>query len=272
MLKNIYLEIIPPFFQKKIKNLLFKKRGYFSGPYPHWQAARDQAKGYDAPEVLETVKGSYLQAKKNPNLFIRDGMIFTQPQYAYPVLAMLLKVALENHHQLSVLDFGGGLGSSYYAFKHFCASINPLLWHVVEQPHFVDCGKKFFTSSELHFYQNINDITDKPQVILLSAVLQYIENPYELLQQLLQLNVPYLILDRIWFTANKPQDLLLVEHVDKNIYNSSYPCWLFNQTNIIQALSTKYNIIDEYPALEGTFTVNQFKIASKGLLLKRKST
>ena len=57
-------------------------------------------------------------------------------------------------------------------------------WSVVEQPHVVACGRDEFSTDTLRFYETIKKcFSDQPvNVILFSSVLQYVENPYELLR------------------------------------------------------------------------------------------
>ncbi|MDV3001980.1 MAG: hypothetical protein N5P05_003586 [Chroococcopsis gigantea SAG 12.99] len=77
------------------------------------------AEGYDKDIILETVKNSLLQVKEGQAIYERDSVLFDKIEYSFPVLTMLLKVALENDSKLSVLDFGGSLGSHYFQYRNF---------------------------------------------------------------------------------------------------------------------------------------------------------
>lgn len=270
-LKQFFQAVTPPFIQTQMKNIFLKKKGYFSGPYSSWAQAQLFASGYDDKMVLETVKQSTMQAKNNRGLFVRDGVVFAQPQYSYPLLAGMLKVAIEKESKFSILDFGGGLGTSYYAFRNFCPPNIAIDWYIVEQRGFVECGNALFKDNELSFYTHVKDIPIQPDIVLVSGALQYVEQPYQLLECLFSVGADYFILDRTWVSYLEVDDRILVEHVPQHIYKSSYPSWLFNHTKLLNTLSKNYESIFEFEAIEGKFLSNGFEIASKGAFMKRRS-
>ena len=81
--------------------------------------------------------------------FERDGVVFDQPDYNFPLLACLLRVATESGNRLRVLDFGGSLGSTYFQCRPFLGGVSELRWTVVEQPQFVECGRREFEDGEV---------------------------------------------------------------------------------------------------------------------------
>lgn len=263
-MKDFFKAVTPPIIQSQLKELFCKNLGYFSGPYSSWHHALSHAKGYQDPIILEKVKDSAVQVINNQQLFTRDALVNTKAQYAYPVFSALLKLIIENNGKLTVLDFGGGLGSTFFAFKQFCPKNVSLKWQVVEQPAFVECAKALDMQNELSFYEKVESLDGAPDVILLSATLQYIEKPYELLNDLLALGAKALILDRTWF-AHHVDDRIIVEHVPKHIYHSSYPCWLLSYAKLIKYLSEKFAVIHEFESIEGSFKKNGFDISGKGI-------
>ena len=90
--------------------------------------------------------------------FERDSVLFNEVQHSFPVLAGLLRAATENEGRLCVLDFGGSLGSSYFQCRGFLSVPSLLSWNVVEQPHFVRCGRECIESEQLKFYFTIDDV------------------------------------------------------------------------------------------------------------------
>ncbi|MBI2791868.1 MAG: methyltransferase, TIGR04325 family [Gammaproteobacteria bacterium] len=267
-MKNFFKAVTPPIIQSQLKELFCKKLGYFSGPYSSWQDALSHAKGYQDPLILERVKNSTLQAMHHKQSFIRDAIVDTKAQHAYPVYSALLKLMIENKGKLTVLDFGGGLGSTFFAFKQFCPKVVDIKWEVIEQPAFVECAKALGMQNEISFHEKIESLQCVPDVILLSATLQYIEKPYELLRNLLALGTTSLIIDRTWF-AKHPIDRIIVEHVPKHIYASSYPCWLLSYEKFIKYISEQFTEIHEFDSLEGSFRKNGFNICGKGLFARK---
>lgn len=268
MIKEIFCALTPPIIQSTLKNTFLKKNGYFSGPYANWQKALQTATGYEDSVVLEKVRNATLEVKNNAKLFVRDGVVFSEPQYSFPLLAALSKIALGNEKSITVLDFGGGLGTSYFSLKNFCKDIK-VKWYIVEQAAYVNCGNELFRNEELSFYHTLEEISELPEVVLLSGVLQYIEKPYQLLANLTERKVKHIIVDRTLFD-NAQQDLLLIEHVPKHIYDGCYPCWLFSYSKMMDYFRSNYQVVYEFSAIEGKFSMNGFNIGSRGIFLERK--
>jgi putative methyltransferase (TIGR04325 family) len=270
-MKNFLKAVTPPIIQSQLKNVFFKKLGYFSGPYATWEQALICANGYQDGNILEKVKQSTIQTCNDNTLFSRDALIDKKVQYSYPLLAAILNVLIENKGRLSVLDFGGALGATYFAFKHYCQSEVSLQWMIVEQPSYVQCANEILQYADLSFFTQIEDIQHRPDIIILSATLQYLSEPYRLLQKLIDVNAKYLLIDRTWFNQSDVDKMIVVEHVPEHIYKSSYPSWLFNYDELLTYCSSTFDIICEFDAIEGHFSKSGFNIASKGVFLRRKA-
>ncbi len=256
-------DILPPFSVRFLMGLMYGWRGN----YANWQQAQQKCTGYDSNIIFDKVKNAALKVKNGEAVFERDSVIFDEVQYSFPLLASLSQVALHSNSKLNVLDFGGSMGSCYYQNKDLFKGINELKWNIVEQEHFVAEGKKSFEDEHLKFYFNIEDClaANKVNAILLSSVIQYIEKPYELLDDLLAKKVEYLIIDRTpLFKANK--DRITIQKVPKKIYEAQYPCWILNENNLVNHITKKgYELI--YGA-DFTESINLKDACYKGYFFK----
>ena len=244
---------IPP----AILQLLGKNHSViFSGSYSSWQAAYKATSGYDVNIILERVKAASLKVKQGEAVYERDSVIFDRVHYSFPVLAGLLRVAVEHQGYLSVLDFGGSLGSSYYQCRDFLSGVNSLRWSIVEQPHFVSCGQEFFEDEILKFYNNIDDCIkcESPQVILLSGVIQCLEYPYDFLKNLMNYQFSHILIDRTAFVESG-SDRLTIQQVPESIYPASYPAWFLDQQKFMRIFQDSYELICEFDALAGEMTI-----------------
>jgi putative methyltransferase (TIGR04325 family) len=248
-IKSFVKEFIPPIFWKIYRNNQ-SEYGFF-GNYPTWEEAMKDAEGYDKDIILETVKNSLLQVKEGKAIYERDSVLFDKIEYSFPVLTMLLKVALENQGKLSVLDFGGSLGSHYFQYRKFLADVTELQWSIVEQSKFVQCGQEFFANDELKFYYDIDRCLQErnPQLILLSGVLQCLEKPYEMLEYILSYKFAYVVLDITAFFEHSQEDKLTVQKVPPTIYTASYPAWILNKEKCLQYFGSQYELIAEFDSL-----------------------
>lgn len=216
--------------------------GWF-GNYQSWAEALADAKGYDDNEIFEKTKSSIQEVISKQKKYERDTILFDRIELEYhqSVLCGLLKVALSTEKkQLNVLDFGGSLGTLYFAVKEF---LNPvqLNWNIIEQSHYVEYGRK--NIKDINFYYTFDECIKKDliDVIIFSSVLQYVEEPYITLEKALSLNVKFIILER---TAILPKsDLLTVQKVPPSIYNSSYPAWFLNEQKIISLFQNQNYVL-----------------------------
>jgi putative methyltransferase (TIGR04325 family) len=203
-----------------------------AGDYGSWDDAL-AATGYDDESILEKTRIAALAAKHGEAAFERDSVVFERPEYAWPLLAALMWVAARNKGRLSVLDFGGSLGSSYFQHRVFLERLDSVHWVVVEQPAHVRVGRREFADERLRFCATIDEAAAEspPDVIVLSSVLQYLERPHEVLSALLGLECEHMVLDRttVW---DDQRDRLCVQTVAPAIYDASYPCWVFSEARL----------------------------------------
>jgi len=258
-------------FAKKVlpDNLVRLITGFFygwNGDYPSWDEALKRSSGYDAKLILEKVSVSAGKVRDGLAVYERDSVLYDEIEYSYPVLSGLLWIAGQNEGRLNVMDFGGSLGSSYYQNKMFLDSIKDLNWCIVEQPAFVEEGKNYFSNDRLHFFNTPEDCfnTFAINVIHLSSVLQYLEDPYKLLDAFLSKQVKYIIIDRTSFIDGN--DRITIQKVHPAIYKASYPCWFFNKSKFVTYLGSSYELILEFDALDRANIRSEFK----GFIFRRK--
>jgi len=253
MYKKVSIKSIsPPFLLGILKYLWGSKSVGWFGNYTSWANAKDKCLGYDSEIILKKVEFATLAVSKGEAIYERDSVIFDKFEYSFQLWYGLLSISSTNQVKLlNVIDFGGALGTTYFQNKALLSSITNLKWNIVEQKKFVDTGKKIFENDRLKFFYSIDDCLnyyekkDCPQVIILSSVLQYLENPYEFLEHLFSKNFEYIILDRTAF-LDKGSDRITIQKVPPEIYHASYPAWFFNENKIINFFKTKYDLIFDF--------------------------
>jgi putative methyltransferase (TIGR04325 family) len=210
----------------------------FTGDYATWAEALAASTGYYLPEFVERTRQAVLKVKHGDAVYERDSVLFDEIQHSFPLLAGLLRAALEHQGVLTVFDFGGGFGTSYFQCRRFLEPIRSLRWVVVDQPEHVELGRRDFQSDELRFCSNSSEVFRdyRPNVLLLSGVLQTVPLPYELLSQLASHKVPYVIVDRTFFLT-RGVDRLTVQHGPVDIYPGSYPAWFLSEKRLLQTVT-----------------------------------
>lgn len=218
------------------------ERLQLTGDYPAWEAAVADSTGYDAAVILERTRTALSRVKQGEAVYERDSVLFDEIHYAWPLLAGLMWTAARHGGKLVVLDFGGSLGSTWFQNRDLLRRLPSVRWNVVEQPAYVAVGQREFADDTLRFYAGVRACVAEqaPNVIVLSGVLQYLEQPYDLLDELQQLTTADLIIDRTPFWAGD-RDRLCVQHVPPEIYPASYPSWIFSEARFRSILSLHWD-------------------------------
>ena len=249
-LKDFVKLITPPVFIQMAKRLRRKglPGGYgLSGHYRSWEEAMAASTGYDSESILAKTSASLLRVKNGEAAYERDSVLFDQIEYEWPLLAGLMWVAARCAGTLNVLDFGGSLGSTYFQNRAFLSKLPGVRWNIVEQSRHVEIGKATFEDEYLHFYPDIAGclMDTQPNIVLLSSVLQYLEHPYAILDQILALPCDHVIIDRTPFWAGS-SDHLCVQSVPPSIYTASYPSWIFSRPHFFDHLQEKWKVVSAF--------------------------
>jgi len=239
---------LPPILIK-IKRKLFpavKSKGAWEGDYLCWNEALENSTGYDADLIIDTVKTSTAKVRDGLSKYVRDGFLFNEIDYAWPLAAILQKVYIEKK-SLYLIDFGGGLGSSYHQNSVFLSNMNDVKWIIVEQEKFVNIGKQEFQNNQVGFYNKIEDVLAKYPInlIIFSGVLQCIEDPFSMINTILESNIEYIFIDRTGF-INDNKKRICLQIVSKEIYNATYPSWFFVEKDFLTLFSKYYDLIFEF--------------------------
>lgn len=267
--KSIAKRWLPPILLRYLKQIL-KRGNNYSGNYPDWSAASLRATGYDSERILEAVKQATLKVKLGEAVYERDSVLFDEIQYSFPVLASLLRVALGCDNQLSVLDFGGSLGSSYFQCRKFLSVLPSVQWSIVEQEKFVRCGIDQFESEELRFFSSIQECHRQkaPNVALLSSVLQYLSDPRQILNELISLGISNIVIDRTPF-SNRSADRITLQCVPASIYRATLPFRIFSEQRLLDIFQNQYEIIARFDSGDGIAVANGEEFRFGGMFLAR---
>lgn len=125
-----------------------------------------------------------------------------------------------------VLDFGGGLGGRYFRLNHF---VRAETWNVVDLPTTAAAGNAEFADGILNFTTTI----EPADLVLASASLQYVKDPYLTLRELAD-SAPYLLIDRVPLIE---RDRLTIQRVDPELFDGSVPAWFFSEKRFLEETS-----------------------------------
>ncbi len=259
--KLLIKQLLPPILFNAIKTLSNRERKYgFFGDYKSWDDASGDSTGYDSEVILNKVRDALLKVKNGEAVYERDSVLFDRIQYSFPLLAGLLLAASANQNKLSILDFGGSLGSHYFQYRYILSGLDVLSWNIVEQETFVRCGQHFFQDEQLKFYLDVDTCMQlaRPDILLISCVAAYVRDPYTLISSLICNKFKYIIIDRTAFTSND-SDRLTVQVVPPSIYQASYPAWFLSKSKFLDLFQEKYKLLVEFDSFDEVNIQSEFK-------------
>ena len=223
----------------------------YRGDYDSFADAQACSQGYHESAILEKTRETMHRVLRGEFAYERDSVGVEKLDLNFPLLALLSRSAAQNSGRLSVLDFGGALGSTYCQCRKFLSGLPHLEWSIVEQPAHVACGQQEFSNRTLQFYNTIDDClaVRQPNVLLLSGVLQCLPAPWAVLQNLARDNFQTIILDRTPIIEAE-RDRLTVETVSPRVYPASYPAWFFSRKSFESHIPPGWAIDVEFDAID----------------------
>ena len=239
------------FIQDKYTKYLYRYGSGWSGDYKSWQECKKYCTGYDDASITEKVLSSILETKDQSGRYERDSStIEGTPEFAFNSLRWMKSFAEGN--RINLVDFGGSLGSSFFQLKPFLDDYS-LNWNIVEQAHVAVVGKSKLENDQLKFFSNIQNIPNSSSIstFFSSSAIQYLQDPYKVLNDLNLAEFKYLIFDRLSAIEGE-KDRLTIQIVPKKRYKAIYPCWFLSKKKFLNYLNELgFILIDSFSALGG---------------------
>jgi len=127
--------------------------------------------------------------------------------------AVLLTILLKKSETVIVVDFGGACGALYFQIRKILDKKYKLNYCVVELPRTVTIAKAN-ENEELFFTDNLADAISRCNgaidLLHVSSVIQYLDEPYKYLQQLLDCKAQLLLFNRMCMTLGD-HDIISVQ-------------------------------------------------------------
>jgi putative methyltransferase (TIGR04325 family) len=258
-IKKILIVITPPiiiqFFRSffdNSKTIVNSQETYnpielWGGRYSQWSEAEKLCKGYDSQNIIEKCFDAIQEVASGRAVYERDSVLFDKKEYSLGIVSSLFLAASRLDNHLSVLDFGGSFGTTYFQNKNFLSYFKSCNWTIVEQKKIYELGKKHFENNQLNFIETIEESLKlkSPNLIVISSSLQYISNPTQILDQINNSKSQFIVFDRIPFS--KYENFITIQTVPPSIYDASYPCWIFNYDWLLSQL-TNYKVVFDFPS------------------------
>ncbi len=220
-----------------------KKDFYFSGRFDSWTDAERHATGYQDGNIVRRVLNATKQVMDGKACFERDSVLFYHKEFNFRLISTFGLLASRKRH-IDILDFGGAFGSEYWKNRELLYKFDvKFTWNIVEQEHYVEIGKREISNEELRFYSNVGQLERRPDILILSGVLQYLPDYKEVLSELLDLKPQYILIER---QVVSKQTRICVQHVAENIYRASYPVRIIEEQELLDIFGERYCKLTEF--------------------------
>lgn len=242
--KNRLKRVVPGSLRRWVRTTFGWR--WLRGNFSSWSVASAAADRGPPGRGVERVVAATRAVRSGRAAWDRDGVTFAQPAIHAPLVAALRRAAASEGGSLTLIDFGGALGSTWWQHREELRGV-AVDWRVVELPALVAAGKEW-EGAGLRFYETLDaaDADGRAKVILFSSVLQYLEDPWALLGQVAERRMRHVIMDRTAFVTSGP-DQLTVQHTPPEYGGGRMPCWLFARERLEGALGGAYERVSEWP-------------------------
>lgn len=234
-MKEVIWNLLPGFIRKAWSGNSGADKYGWHGDYSDWTSAKNASGGYDSHVIADKVLAAALEVKRGNAFAERDGIVFGKPEFPQQTLDALQKSADLHGGNLSVLDFGGGPGSSYFLYKKLLKNVKQISWRVIEQAQFCEKGNRELADESLSFFVSSEEAIAgfHPDVLLLSSVMHYLEFPQQILPNLIIPEISTVIIETTPF-VDHTREHITVQRVPPHIYDASYPCRLFVEKTFLE--------------------------------------
>ena len=174
MLKKILKALLPPI----VLQLRYIGRPFYGikGDFASWEEAEgvlqhEGLQDYAADNILQTVWEAVQTVREGKAEFERDGVLFYEKDYNYPLLAALFYALARLGKAANILDFGGSLGSTYYQNRQILLETGMTVdWNIVEQEKFVKLGRSHLPEIQFFLLSKSSCKQEKPQIFCFCQV------------------------------------------------------------------------------------------------------
>ena len=189
--------------------------------------------------------------------------------------------ALAIGKKLTVVDFGGACGAHYFTTRAFLPANVTLRWCVVETGAMARRAREL-ENGELCFVDGVvaaSRLVDRPDLVLSSGALQYVDEPYAVLEQLLGLGSANAMFARL-ATSDERVDLVTVQRSMLSAHGpgalpegfaegaAMCPLHIVRRDQFEEILGRTYQMELEFDEQEGTQVVAGHRIDQYGYLAR----
>ena len=201
----------------------------WEGVYENFQEVPATGPGFRGEEwirnSLKKIKTLRDAAKENKT-------VPTVTSYRESLLPVITSTVYKELRRARVLDFGGGIGFTYYQVARSLPKTDNFEYHIVEMKQVCETGREVFKDeANVFFHSRLPNDIERVDIVHMGSSLHYIEHWRETLARLCEYIPRYFL-----FTDLTAGDIPTYASSQK-YYGSRIPIWFFNVDEIIDVMS-----------------------------------
>jgi putative methyltransferase (TIGR04325 family) len=209
--------------------------------------------------IIESIQQSHAVASDSKSLTSRDLQIIS----SFTIAISAAEVQATN---VRVIDVGGAGGDYFFMFAKAMPTV-AFDWVVVETPALAAAISKteFGSGKGIRWASSLDEVGGDFDVALLSSVLQYVDDPYGLLNKVAN-KCKVMIINRIPLTTSRV-DQATVQHVRTHGRRGAYPAWFFGSEVFLGEIQKVGDIVSRWAVPEDSHVLKFQRIESQGMVV-----
>lgn len=180
----------------------------------------------------EWIKNSLEKIKTLRDAANENKTVPTVTSYRESILPVIASTVYKEFRRARVLDFGGGIGFTFYQVARSLPKMDNFEYHIVEMKQVCEAGQEFFKDEKnIFFHSRLPNDIGKVDIVHMGSSLHYIEHWRETLTRLCEYTPRYFL-----FTDLTAGDIPTYAS-SQEYYGSRIPIWFFNVDEIVDAMS-----------------------------------
>jgi len=206
---------------------------------------KSKIEGYSSLIIANKIYESTKQVINGEARYERDGVLFSDDCWDLNIITSILFVMKSlNKNEINIVDFGGGMGTTYYKNKDILSKIITQNWNIVEQDAFIKFGRKI-DNPKVKFYKSIDDFIalsgNQIDLIIVSNVIQYIDNSYSVIESLYDKS-KFILFNKVPL-SNHIEDKLFLQIINPKIYDAMYDITIYSKSSFLKYVNEKFILI-----------------------------
>lgn len=181
---------------------------------------------------------------------------------------------------IAVADFGGACGAHYYETRRLIPGEISMKWQVIETAAMVNSAYKHeLHTHELNFFADVEQV--RADLFYLSSSLQYVPDPYGLLDTLVSRAYPYILFNRMMLDMVSDEDEIIIQQSLLSANGPgpmpdgeedaiiTYPHTTLSQKKFLKKFEADYDLVFTFAEPSGKINGSEH-IFGGGFLFRRK--